>query len=151
MKISAKVETTAGIVISTPNTDNPANQGRLIRRLWIVTIFVVLASIRALSAQPAAGTAPTSPLDTKELDDFLASQLSQKPFVGISVALVQGGKVTSAKGTVTLQRNRCVRLTPRRGSPLRLSRRSLLPPLSSSCPKRASFRSMIRLRNTFPI
>jgi CubicO group peptidase (beta-lactamase class C family) len=40
----------------------------------------------------------STPLDPKELDDYLAGQLSRKPFVGISVAVVQGGQVTFCKG-----------------------------------------------------
>ena len=46
----------------------------------------------------AKGTAAAKPLDPRELDDYFASQLSRKPFVGISVAVVQGGKVTFCKG-----------------------------------------------------
>jgi CubicO group peptidase (beta-lactamase class C family) len=36
--------------------------------------------------------------DPRELDDFIETQLRQKPFVGISVALLQGGKMTFCKG-----------------------------------------------------
>jgi D-alanyl-D-alanine carboxypeptidase len=61
-------------------------------------ILATVTFVATLSAQPVVGTAPTKPLDPKELDDFLANQLSQKPFVGISVALVQGGKLTFCKG-----------------------------------------------------
>ena len=35
---------------------------------------------------------------SKELDDFIETQLGQKSFVGISVALVQGGEMTFCKG-----------------------------------------------------
>jgi CubicO group peptidase (beta-lactamase class C family) len=56
------------------------------------------ASIESSSAQPVIGTAPAKPLDPKELDGYFAGQLSRKPFVGISVAVVQGGKITFCKG-----------------------------------------------------
>src|ERR1700722_19964858 len=49
-------------------------------------------------AQPIVDSAPTKTPDPKELDDFTEIQLRQKPFVGISVALVQGGKMTFCKG-----------------------------------------------------
>src|ERR1700722_8713375 len=49
-------------------------------------------------AQPIVDSAPTKTPDPKELDDFTEIQLRQKPLVGISVALVQGGKLTFCKG-----------------------------------------------------
>jgi D-alanyl-D-alanine carboxypeptidase len=55
-------------------------------------------AVITLLAQPVFGTAPTKTPDPKELDDFIETQLHQKPFVGISVALVQGGKMTFCKG-----------------------------------------------------
>ncbi len=58
----------------------------------------MFASVESLSAQPVTGTAPTKPLDPKELDDYFADQVSRKPFVRISVAVVQGGKITFCKG-----------------------------------------------------
>jgi D-alanyl-D-alanine carboxypeptidase len=61
--------------------------------LGICTLAVI-----TLSAQPIVGSAPTKTPDPKELDDFIETQLRQKPFVGISVALLQGGKMTFCKG-----------------------------------------------------
>jgi D-alanyl-D-alanine carboxypeptidase len=67
----------------------------------VASAFAVVgmcASIESSSAQPVTGTAPAKPLDPKELDGYFAGQLSRKPFVGISVAVVQGGKITFCKG-----------------------------------------------------
>jgi D-alanyl-D-alanine carboxypeptidase len=70
--------------------------------LRLTSIVVVLATcilaVITLLAQPIVGSAPTKTPDPKELDDFIETQLRQKPFVGISVALVQGGKITFYKG-----------------------------------------------------
>ena len=55
-------------------------------------------AVITLLAQPIVGSAPTKIPDPKELDDFMDTQLRQKPFVGISVALLQGGKMTFCKG-----------------------------------------------------
>jgi CubicO group peptidase (beta-lactamase class C family) len=55
-------------------------------------------TVVTLLAQPTVGSAPTKAADPKELDDFIETQLRQKPFVGISVALLQGGKITFCKG-----------------------------------------------------
>jgi hypothetical protein len=65
------------------------------KRSWLTIAITLLASctlVESSSAQPVPGTAPATPLDAKELDRYFADQLSRKPFVGISVALVQGGK-----------------------------------------------------------
>ena len=59
---------------------------------------IPVSAVESLSAQPVTGTATTKPLDPKELDDYFADQLSRKPFVGISVAVAQGGKITFCKG-----------------------------------------------------
>ena len=61
-------------------------------------VVATCASLESSSAQPVTGTAPAKPLDPKELDAYLAGQLSRKPFVGISVAVMQGGQVTFCKG-----------------------------------------------------
>jgi D-alanyl-D-alanine carboxypeptidase len=72
------------------------------RLLRLTCIFAVLATstlaVITLSAQPIVGNAPTKTPDPRELDDFIETQLRQKPFVGISVALLQGGKMTFCKG-----------------------------------------------------
>jgi CubicO group peptidase (beta-lactamase class C family) len=72
-----------------------ANWTRLVLAFAITTTF---PSTETLLAQPVPGTAPTKPLDPKELDGYFAGQLNHKPFVGISVALAQGGKITFCKG-----------------------------------------------------
>src|ERR1700722_7137522 len=70
--------------------------------LRLTSIVGILATyplaVLTLLAQPIVGSAPTKTPDPKELDDFTEIQLRQKPFVGISVALVQGGKMTFCKG-----------------------------------------------------
>ena len=71
------------------------------KRIGLTSAFAVVAisaSVESSSAQPATGTAPAKPLDATELDAYLSGQLSRKPFVGISVAIVQGGQVTFCKG-----------------------------------------------------
>jgi D-alanyl-D-alanine carboxypeptidase len=98
MNLSRSVLVSAAKKVSTRGTANlftPATRIRLARAFAVLAMF---AAVESLSAQPVTGTAPTKPLDPKELDDYLSDQLSRKPFVGISVAVVQGGKITFCKG-----------------------------------------------------
>jgi hypothetical protein len=87
-----------------PKSAMPRLESFPIRRrlLRLTCIFAVLATsslaVITLSAQPVFGSAPTKTPDPRELDDFIETQLGQKPFVGISVALLQGGKMTFCKG-----------------------------------------------------
>jgi D-alanyl-D-alanine carboxypeptidase len=72
---------------------------KLLRLTSVVAILATYTlAVITLLAQPIVGSAPTKTPDSKELDDFIETQLRQKPFVGISVALVQGGKLTFCKG-----------------------------------------------------
>ena len=57
-----------------------------------------LPSVGVASAYPYFVPFHTKTPDPRELDDFIETQLRQKPFVGISVALLQGGKMTFCKG-----------------------------------------------------
>jgi D-alanyl-D-alanine carboxypeptidase len=72
---------------------------KLIRLTTIVAILAIhTLAVITLSAQPIVGSAPTKTADPKELDNFIETQLRQKPFVGISIGLLQGGKMTFCKG-----------------------------------------------------
>jgi D-alanyl-D-alanine carboxypeptidase len=64
----------------------------------IAILGICSLAVTTLSAQPVVGSAPTKTPDPKELDDFIETQLHQKPFVGISVGLLEGGKMTFCKG-----------------------------------------------------
>ena len=70
--------------------------------LWFIRVSPIFATctlaVMTLVAQPIPGSALTKTADPKELDDFVENQLRQKPFVGISVALLQGGEMTFCKG-----------------------------------------------------
>jgi D-alanyl-D-alanine carboxypeptidase len=78
---------------------NLSIRSKLLRITSIGAIFAAYTlAVITLSAQPVVGNAPTKTTDSKELDDFIETQLRQKPFVGISVALLQGGKMTFCKG-----------------------------------------------------
>ena len=71
----------------------------LLRSICICSILATCSlTVMTLSAQPIVGSAPTKAPDPKELDDFIEIQLRQKPFVGISLALLQGGRITFCKG-----------------------------------------------------
>jgi D-alanyl-D-alanine carboxypeptidase len=79
--------------------ENLSIRRKLFRLTSIIAILAIYTlAVITLLAQPVLGSAPTKTPDPKELDDFIEAQLRQKPFVGISVALVQGGKLTFCKG-----------------------------------------------------
>jgi D-alanyl-D-alanine carboxypeptidase len=79
--------------------ENLSIQSKLLRLSSIVAILATYSlAVITLLAQPILGSAPTKTADPKELDDFIKIQLRQKPFVGISVALLQGGKITFCRG-----------------------------------------------------
>ena len=66
---------------------------KLPRLISMVPILVTCClAVMTLLAQSFLGSAPTKTADPNELDDFIENQLRQKPFVGISVALLQGGR-----------------------------------------------------------
>src|SRR5258708_34286341 len=98
MKLTENIEASAWKAISVLKTRSLFAPGQQIRLAGAVAIVAMLASAESLSAQPITGTAATKPLDPKELDVYFADQLSHKPFVGISVAVVQGGKMVSCQG-----------------------------------------------------
>jgi D-alanyl-D-alanine carboxypeptidase len=98
MKLAENIEASAWEAISVLKTRSLFTPGQQIRLAVAVAILVMLASAESLSAQPITGTAATKPLNPKELDGYFADQLSHKPFVGISVAVVQGGKMVFCKG-----------------------------------------------------
>jgi D-alanyl-D-alanine carboxypeptidase len=98
MKLAENIEASAWEAISVLKTRSLFTPGQQIRLAVAVAILVMLASAESLSAQPITGTAATKPLNPKELDGYFADQLSHKPFVGISVGVVQGGKMVFCKG-----------------------------------------------------
>jgi hypothetical protein len=95
MKLDGDAQTATAKTITMLGLGILSIRRKLLRLTSIVAILATwtLAVIRLL-AQPIPGSAPTKTLDPKELDDFIETQLRQKPLVGISVALVQGGKLT---------------------------------------------------------
>ena len=97
MKLSQNIVQSAGTKATAGGTPNPLTRAKRIR-LAIFAIVAICVSVESLSAQPVTGTGPAKPLDLKELDEYFADQLSRKPFVGISVAVVQGGKIAFCKG-----------------------------------------------------
>jgi CubicO group peptidase (beta-lactamase class C family) len=60
-----------------------------------VALFVGLASLRA---QPEAGPQPPATFDVKNLDEYVARQVKDKGFVGLSLAVVKDGKLVLARG-----------------------------------------------------
>jgi D-alanyl-D-alanine carboxypeptidase len=79
--------------------ENLSIRRKLFRLTSIIAILAIYTlAVITLLAQPVLGSAPTKTPDPKELDDFIEAQLRQKPFVGISFALVQGGELTFCKG-----------------------------------------------------
>jgi CubicO group peptidase (beta-lactamase class C family) len=98
MKLTENIEASAWKATSMLKTRSLFAPGQQIRLAGAVAIAAMLASAESLSAQPVTGTAATKPLDPKEFDGYFADQLSHKPFVGISVAVVQGGKMVFCKG-----------------------------------------------------
>jgi CubicO group peptidase (beta-lactamase class C family) len=60
---------------------------------WFGLFLLVVSSIANAGEPRHSGT-----LDTKGLDEYLAKQVADKGFVGLSVALMEDGKITFAKG-----------------------------------------------------
>ena len=86
---------------ASPVATPTASRARQRSTVWPIIALVGLAactSVESSSAQPLPGTGAAKPLDPKELDGYLANQLNSKSFVGISVAVVQNGKITFCKG-----------------------------------------------------
>ena len=98
MKSIENIVRSARTKVSARWTANWLTRAKWIRVASAFAVLGMCASIESSSAQPVTGTAPAKPLDPKELDGYFAGQLSRKPFVGISVAVVQGGKITFCKG-----------------------------------------------------
>ncbi len=98
MKLTENIQASAWNAISVLKTRSRFAPAQQIRLAGAVAIVAMLVSAESLSAQPVTGTAATTPLDPKELDGYFADQLSHKPFVGISVAVVQDGKMVFCKG-----------------------------------------------------
>jgi D-alanyl-D-alanine carboxypeptidase len=99
MKIDGDAQTATARKTTTCGLESLSIRRKLLRLTSIVAILATWTlAVITLLAQPILGSAPTKTLDPKELDDFIETQLGQKPFVGISVALVQGGKMTFCKG-----------------------------------------------------
>src|SRR5258708_37047525 len=92
MKLTENIEASAWKAISVLKTRSLFAPGQQIRLAGAVAIVAMLVSAESLSAHPVTGTAATTPLDPKELDGYFADQLSHKPVVGISVAVMQGGR-----------------------------------------------------------
>src|SRR5262245_17100866 len=59
----------------------------------ILFLAMTASTVGADESPKRAGT-----LDTKALDEFLAKRVSDKGIVGLSVAVMEGGKLTFAKG-----------------------------------------------------
>ncbi len=64
------------------------------RRLLLCTLIPFLVPAIAIADEPKR---PHS-LDTNALDEYLAKQVTDKQFVGVSVAIMEDGKVTFARG-----------------------------------------------------
>jgi Beta-lactamase len=127
-------------------------QRKLLRLSSIVAILVAWSlAVITLLAQPNPGSAPPKTADPKELDDFIETQLRQKPFVGISVALVQRGKMTFCKGYGYASKETKKAVDTEARFAVASVTKDLPQPPFSCCRKKVSSRLTIRLPNIFRI
>ena len=117
---------------------------RLFSRFVLPLALIVRLASPLLAAEPKAAEPPKS-FDIKAIDDYLASQVKAKGFVGLSVAIMRDGKVVLARGYgKTLAEDRRRGRTPTRCSPPVPSPSSSPVPASSSWPRRVSSPSTTR-------
>lgn len=67
-------------------------------RTFAIVILFGLNAIPFASADEPSKAKRTQSLDLKALDEFAAKQITDKEFVGLSIAIVEDGKLTFAKG-----------------------------------------------------
>jgi CubicO group peptidase (beta-lactamase class C family) len=73
------------------------------------TLPFTLALLACTSATPAPRSAPTQ-LD--DLDTFVAAQMAQRRIAGLSLAIIQDGRIVEARGYGTTELGGTVRVTP---------------------------------------
>jgi CubicO group peptidase (beta-lactamase class C family) len=65
---------------------------------WSVPLLLSLLIVGTGGAEPAKAPAPPTKFDLKAIDSYVAAQLPEKGFVGLSVAIMRDGKIIFAKG-----------------------------------------------------